>query len=405
MSRNAVYVRVLLALLAMVVLLAFFNRSSHRTRSGTWLPSSYNPASSGTKAFYDTLHDLNWPVARWREPLSRLNDYGTGNALLITRSREGWRVSFSEQEGDLLDAWVSKGNTLLLFGAFDEWEDSRDLLRRFGFTLPEGSPATFTDLFRPWEPETGASIAARPFEKPGQPSQTLILPRTPPLPLGFPPGTQVLYQDGGQPYAMQVPRGAGRVIYVASAQILGRNYVEKGDNLAIVLGLLAPDGHVPAHLFFEESHHGYSAIYAMARLLDDPGIRFAGLLALLGGLTFVGSALLRFGPITPLEREAGRSSLEFIDSIAELYHRADLRNEVVRQLFEDTNRAVLHRLNLPANVSQELVASRMQQAFPHLPSWKKLARRFDSPEYVAGLPPGGWFRVTRELIQIKTAMA
>ena len=35
----------------------------------------------------------------------------------------------------------------------------------------------------------------------------------------------------------------------------------------------------------------------------------------------------------------------------------------------------------------------------------QFAQRFDSHDYVAGLPPGGWLRVARELIQIKTALA
>jgi len=47
----------------------------------------------------------------------------------------------------------------------------------------------------------------------------------------------------------------------------------------------------------------------------------------------------------------------------------------------------------------------LAQAHPHLPKWKKLAQRFDSRDYVEGLPPSGWLRVARELIEIKSAMA
>ena len=90
-NRNIVYIRVLLVVLSIVVLLAFINRSPERARHDTWLPSSFNPVGAGSMAFYQTLQDLNWPVERWREPLSRLSNYGTDNILIITRSPIGTR--------------------------------------------------------------------------------------------------------------------------------------------------------------------------------------------------------------------------------------------------------------------------------------------------------------------------
>src|SRR5471030_2910641 len=113
-NRNIVYIRVLLVVLSIVVLLAFINRRPQRTAHDTWLPSSFNPVGAGHMAFFQTLQEMNWPVERWREPLSRLSDFGTGNVMIITRSGLGSRVDFSEQELDLLDAWAKKGNTLLL---------------------------------------------------------------------------------------------------------------------------------------------------------------------------------------------------------------------------------------------------------------------------------------------------
>jgi hypothetical protein len=187
--------------------------------------------------------------------------------------------------------------------------------------------------------------------------------------------------------------------------LLSNAFLGRGDNLAIVLQLIAPGGQPPRHLFFEESHHGFSAVYAMVRLLNDKGVRFAGMLALLGALAFLGTSLVRFGPVIPLHRETGRSTLEFVDSIADLYLRADLRNDTIKYLFVETHQRVLHRLNLPPTAPHDLIASRLQQANPHLPKWKKLAQRFDSRDYMEGLPPSGWLRVAKDLIEIKSAMA
>lgn len=404
MNRDMVYVRVLLVVVAIVVLLAFVNRSPHQTLHDTWLPSSFNPVGGGTMALFQTLQEMNWPVERWREPLSRLSTYGTGNILVITRSQVGWRVGFSEQEAALLDQWVKSGNTLLLFGAMSEWADTRLLLRQIGFTLPETKSDSVAELFEPFESQADQQMEIHPEESTGQ-TGTMLLPRTPPLPFTYPRGGQVLWQNQGQPYVIDIPRGTGHVVCVASSHLLSNSYLGKDDNLSIVLHLLAPGGQMPHHLFFEESHHGYSAVYAVVRLLDHPGVRFAGMLVLLGVMTFLGSSLIRFGPILPLRPETGRSTLEFIDSIADLYQRADLRNDMMHYLFTETHQRVLHRLNLPPTASHELIASRLQQANPHLPKWKKLAQRFDSRDYMDGLPPTGWLRVARELIEIKSAMA
>jgi len=402
-NRNVVYIRVLLVVLAIVVLLAFSNRSPERTAHDTWLPSSFNPVGAGNMAFFQTLQELNWPVERWREPLSRLSTYGTGNVLIITRSKLGARVNFSDQEIDLLDNWVQKGNTLLLLGALDEWDDTRSFLEQIGFKVGEKN-VSVTSFLQPFERDTDQMADAEPVLGAKQ-TGTLILPRTEPLSIAYPPNAKVLWQDHNEPYIVDVPRGAGHVICGASDRLLSNTFLTRGDNLAIVLQLLTPGGQTPHHVFFEESHHGYSAIYAIVRLLGHPGFRFAGMLALLGALAFLGTSLVRFGPVIPLQRETGRSTLEFVDSIADLYLRADLRNDTIKYLFVETHHRVLNRLNLPPTATHELIAARLQQAHPHLPKWKKLAQRFDSRDYMDGLPPSGWLRVARDIIEIKSAMA
>lgn len=405
MNRNTLYIRVLLVLIALVVLMAFFNRSPHRSAATSWVPSSFNPVGAGHLAFYQTLADLHWPVERWREPLARLSTQGTGNTLIITRSDSGVRGDFSGQEIELLSQWVSEGNTLVLLGSFGEWNDTRDLLRRFGFTIGESqNPNPLASILHPLEPERNKAVDIPP--RPGQ-TGTLVEPADPALPTAYPAGTELLRQSGGQPYLLRIPYGQGTVICGASAHLLDDTYLSMGDNLAIVLGLLAPDGRVPKHLFFEESHHGYSAVFAVAHLLQNRGIQLAGMLAVLGLLAFLSGSLLRFGPVLPLQRASGRSTLEFVDSVADLYRRADLRNDTLAYLFRETHQRVLARLNLPATASHTLIATRLKDAYPQLPSWKKLAQRFDSTEHppTYGLPPSGWMGLARDLIEIKSAMA
>jgi hypothetical protein len=395
---------VLLVVVAIVILLAFTNRGGRPVHHDTWLPSSFNPVGAGSMALFQTLQELNWPVERWREPLSRLNSLGTGNVLIITRSRTGAPpVSFTEQEDDLLVDWTHRGNTLVLLGAFDQWDDTRELLRYLGFALPDNSPDV-GNLWQALAAPSDQALELAPAPGSGM-TGTLVLPRTDPLPTSIPLNTTALYEHSGAAYLVSVPVGTGRVIYGASDRLLSKAWLTRGDNLAIVLALIAPQGRVPAHLLFEESHHGFSAVYAMAHLVDQPGLRFAGMLALLGALAFFASSLVRFGPVIPLQAPQGRSTLEFVDSIADLYLRADLRDDTMKYLFAETHQQLLQRLNLPPTAPHQLIAARLEQAHPHLPKWKKLAQRFDSTDYVQGLPPGGWLRVAKDLIEIKSAMA
>jgi hypothetical protein len=410
MNRNTVYIRLLLVVVAVVAFLAFFNHKPQRAVPDDWLPSSFNPSGEGVMALYQTLAELNWPVERWREPLGRLGEEGAGNALLITRSATGWRDDFTPPEDDLLDAWVRRGNTLLLFGAFTRWDDTRELLRKFGFFLPDNShSSTLTEFFAPFARKSDRTIDLQPTAENAS-TAALVFPACEPLPMILPKGARVLWQNNGQPYVIDLPVGAGRVVYAASAQWLDNRFLPRGGNLAALGALLAPAGQTPHRLIFEESHHGFSAIFAVAHLLDHPGIRIAAMLALLGLAAFLGSSFVRFGPVVPLRRESGRSTLEFVDSIADLYQRANLRNDVIAHLFAETQQRVLQRLHLPPTASHAVVAARLKQVHPGLPSWKRLAQRFDAREdepgpYVSGLPPSGWLRVARELIQIKSAMA
>jgi hypothetical protein len=386
-----------LALLAVLILFTFLD--GHRPAvHDAWLPSSYNPVGAGHRAFYDALWESGWPVERWREPFGRLAATGTNNELIITRSDAGRRVPFSVDEAELLRQWVANGNRLVLLGPLDQWDDTRDLLHALGAAVPAAEPP-LTSLFGVWNSHSSQDFPAQAG------AATIIVPESNGLGFVPPGGAHVLWHVGNQPYAVSFPYGHGTVVCVASAQVLANHVLAQPGAPTAVLDLLAPDGRVPAHIYFEESHHGYAATFAAGRLLGEPGIRFALLLTLLGGLTFLGSCLTRFGPVIPLEAATGRSTLEFIDSIAELYRRADLRNELVQGLFAETHRRILDRLHLPPTTSHEVIAARLRQSHPHLASWKKLAQRFDSRDYVAGLPPGGWFRVARELIEIKSAMA
>lgn len=402
MRTNAFYIRALLGVVAFTALvIVLFGRKSGGS-SDFWLPSSFNTGPRGHKALYTTLEDIHWPVGRWQSSLRELS--GTNQVLLLARNTLGRRYPLQPLEIEQLLNWVQAGNTLILLGDFAESPDAKPLLETIGFR--HLTPVTASN--RLYEQSSEMLSRERPglslhANAPGNHAQRVSIESTYPLPR---PSDQAnaLLTDEKADYAIEQTQGAGRVIVVASASLLDNTFLPQADNLPFVLRLLQPQGRMPEKIWFEEAHHGYRTTFALTDLFQQPGVQLASAQLAFGLLVFLSSQLVRFGPVRPLNRKGSRSTLEFVHSLANLYRRADIRNDIVSGLFRDTHQAILRRFNLPPETSHEVLARQLKETFPQLPPWKKLAQRFDSDDYVQGLPPTGWLKVSRELITIKNTM-
>ena len=278
----------------------------------------------------------NWPVERWREPLSRLSEYGTGNVAdhhpLAAGSR---RSAFPSQEIDLLDDWVKKGNTLVLLGALADWDDTRDVSGANRFQRARQDHGLGHRAFSSRSSAKPADIAIEPTRRRRHRTGTLDpAALRAAARLATPPDAKMLWQDHDEPYLVDVPHGAGHVICGASDRLLSNAYLARATISPSCFNCCA--GRTSRRAIFS-SRRAITAsppIYAMVRLLDHPGVRFAGHAgAARARSRFLASSLVRFGPVIPLHRETGRSTLEFVDSIADLYLRADLRNDTIKYLF------------------------------------------------------------------------
>lgn len=402
MKTNAFYIRALLGVVAFTALIiALFGRKSGGS-SDFWLPSSFNAGPRGHKALYTALEDLHWPVGRWQGSSRELS--GTHQVLLLARNALGRRYPLQPLEIEQLLHWVSAGNTLILLGDFAESADAKPLLEAIGFR--HLTPVTAGN--RLYEQSSEMLSRERPgmtlqANAPGNHPLRISIENTYPLPRPSDQAT-TLITDGKADYAIEQAHGAGRIVVIASASLLDNTFLSQADNLPFVIELLQPRGQMPEKIWFEEAHHGYRTTFALTDLFQQPGVQLASAQLAFGLLVFLSSQLMRFGPVRPLHRKIPRSTLEFVYSLANLYRRADIRNDIVSGLFRDTHQAILRRFNLPPETSHEVLARQLKETFPQLPPWKKLAQRFDSNDYVQGLPPTGWLKVSRELIIIKNTM-
>lgn len=406
MKSNAFYLRSLLAVVAFTALVIVLFGRRQGGSSDFWQPSSFNAAPRGHKALYTTLEQLHWPVARWQSSTRDLD--GTNQILLIARNALDRGHPLLPAEIDQLLHWVEAGNRLILLGDFAGSSDVQPLLEKIGFNnltpdtagdrlyqqssemLSRERQALTLDVMTPVVDSVGAL--------------KIQLEQCPPLP-ALPKNAAALIEDHlSQPYAASITYGLGQIVLIASPSLIDNAFFPQALNLPFVLLLLKPESGMPEKIWFEETHHGYRTTFALTDLIEQPGVRLASAQIAIGLLVFLSSQLVRFGPVRPLHRHTVRSTIDYVHSLANLYHRADIRNDIVRGLFHDTHQAILHRLNLPADTAHDRIARQLHEAFPHLPSWKKLAQRFDSSDYVQGLPPSGWLKVSRELILIKNEM-
>lgn len=406
MKTNAFYIRALLGVVAVTALVIVLFGPKSGSSSDAWLPSSFNAGPRGHKALYTTLEDLHWPVGRWQGSMRELS--GTNQVLLLARNTLGRRYPLQPLEIEQLLSWVNAGNTLILLGDFADSADAESLLEAIGFR--NLTPLTAGDRLFEQGSEMLASqrktITLQPVTSIAPTAQWshLQIEHSLPLPTRPEHSLALIGNRAGQTYAVSTPYGQGSVVLISSASLIDNALLPQADNLLFVHWLLQPNGRLPQKIWFEEAHHGYRTTFALTDLFQQPGVQLASAQIAFGLLVFLSSQLIRFGPVRPLHRQTPRSTLEFVHSLANLYRRADIRNDIVSGLFRDTHHAILRRFNLPPDTSHEIIAQLLKETFPQLPPWRKLAQRFDSNDYVQGLPPTGWLKVSRELILIKNTM-
>src|SRR5688500_7293009 len=75
--------------------------------------SSYNPGSTGTRAFFELLSETDRKVVRWQEPTTGLNT-GNGDKPTVFVLMGPHRREFDDHEANELLSWVAKGGRLVI---------------------------------------------------------------------------------------------------------------------------------------------------------------------------------------------------------------------------------------------------------------------------------------------------
>ena len=374
--------------------------------------SSFHSGATGTLAFYSLLNESGRKVVRWQESMDGLKTAGkrSPSVLVVIGTL---RRDLSEIEETQLLEWVSEGGRLVVI---DRYPADAILTSSTDWKIDFASRGT-ASIFTIDPSDSVAMTKDEPAAKPSQPSvltaginaiqpsvlaSKIILRRmnsrevrqsrpigpssSPPIATNKPPeprqspftksNTGDGYATNGQPMngetigdapvrhfgtgdqniVVDVPYGAGQIIFVSDPFIVSNSGIALVDNAAFAINLTSTDGIVA----FDEYHQGYGA--DQNRLFQffagTPVVAIFFQFVLLAGFVFY-SRSRRFARPVPDAESDRLSKLEYVGAMAELQQRTkayDLAIENVYREFKSRSTRLLGLNNQTTTVTELAIA-------------------------------------------------
>jgi len=369
--------------------------------------STLNAGATGTRALYDFLHESGFKVARWRESTASLLSFnGPKPATIVIIGRT--IVPFSDSESKELLQWVQNGGRLVIV----DRNPDRNLLPSSG----DWTIAAHTSSF-PWSDIDPTNFEQMTTDvKPVPPSQPTLLARdvTTILPSRFAGNITVALirkkdnkKSGGdkpiggdteepsdgsdssedsspetsrtQPaqakeakvspapvvnftrengaLLVEYPHGNGRIVLLSDPFIVANNGINRADNLQLAVNVVTGPGGLIA---FDEFHQGRSATHnALIQYFEGtPVLAICAQFALIG-LMVIWSRGSRFARPLPLPKVDRRSSLEFVESMAELQQRARAHDLALENIYGRVRRVLVRHAGLSHSSPRAEIAKRV----------------------------------------------
>jgi hypothetical protein len=311
--------------------------------------SVFSEQANGLAPVARKLEQLGWrPTA-----LTRLVNPTYHRGLLILVEKEDRDFPFgsgehlSKSDAANLLQWVEAGNALVVCSRNrSELANALDIaVSRLGRELDDTPHRLEVDSAGPY------TEGLDRIEVEGQ--QSLSAARELPL-----------WWQEGQPGALLIRCGAGRVIFVADPSFLTARRLHRGaDNLvflANVATLHARDGRI----YFDEYHHGIQASGGFWGFLQYYGQQIALVPLVLVVLIAIWAVAIRLGPAVASPRTTGADAVDYASAVARIYHKTGAKRMLARGLVRAFLGRLVRKLHTrPSAVPAELLAA-WRQRFP-----------------------------------------
>jgi hypothetical protein len=156
---------------------------------------------------------------------------------------------------------------------------------------------------------------------------------------------------------VEYPHGNGRIVLLSDPFIVANNGINRADNLQLAVNVVTGPGGLVA---FDEFHQGRKAAHnALIQYFEGtPVLAICGQFALIG-LMVIWSRGSRFARPLPLPTVDRRSSLEFVESMAELQQRARAHDLALENIYGRVRRALVRHAGMNHNSPRAEIAARV----------------------------------------------
>jgi hypothetical protein len=205
------------------------------------------------------------------------------------------------------------------------------------------------------------------------------------------PGARAVLGDADRPEAVAVPLGAGEVVLLAGPEPLDNHHVDTGDALSLWVRLAARGPIAFDERFLRPAAAGRASRAGPPALL---GLQLGVLVLLLAAALWP-----RLGAVRPPPPGgAGRTTREYLASLAGLFQRAGAEPELAAASWQRLRRRLEREAGVPAGLPAEAAARRLAT---RAPAAEEPLRRGEAALVRGG--PGVLLEVTRASADVEAA--
>jgi hypothetical protein len=326
----------LIALVAAILLSIVAAVVSTSEQAESQVPSSYSSGLGGAKAPYLLLEEMHYRVERWTASPTELASVQEPATLVLAEPS----LAASPEEKEALQSFLERGGRVLAAGDLAatmlgssraragmpnfEWKIYPRVLPT---ALTRNAPKIAMAASSYWQSRNGEDM--------------------------------VHYSEGGEDVVVSYPAGKGEVVWWAGATPLTNNGIAEQDNLALFLNSVGAPGERRV-LWDEYFHEGGHTVGDS--IMSSP-LKWALLQLAVLGMLVLFTYSRRHGPIFVPAPGARLSPLEFVDALAQLYHRAHATNVSLEVAYNRFRSQAAPRLGLPRNCTARQLASAYQERF------------------------------------------
>jgi len=316
LSKQLIPIILILVILAVISIFSKGIRPARSQQDAGVEYTSYSTEKRGTKALYLLLKELGYSPRRLRMP--KLTGM-TADGLTIILAPD--HPPISEAGVKRLLEWVQQGNTLLF--APEKREDQ--LAKSLGIELHQGKPIK-TSLAPLALTELTAGI------------QRLVVRSGNRILMGKMDAVRH-FGDSSGGVVISFREGAGTAIVLSDPHLVTNEGLPEGDNLNLLVNVLFSFVKDSKIVYLDEYHHGFERRPTILHLLKGTPTGWALIQVLLAIIILLYSRGRRFGRPKPVFKEIHRSSMEYVTSLAGIYHNAQASFLALLNLYERLTRS------------------------------------------------------------------